>query len=125
MEENQNINQAIDKLGEMLETEEGQEQINSIINMLKSASDDNNADQTEFNSVQGEASSPFDAETIMKAFSLLNKTGASKSYNVTFLEALKPFLKEERRDKLDTAIKLLGMASIFKNLDGFFGKGGN
>ena len=127
MDENETLSNAFDKLGEMLSTEEGQKQISDILSMF---SGDENTAKAEDNQTkqetnhQGFTSSNFDMLNTAKKLLSSSKPGKSGDKNAAFLEALKPFLRKERRNKLDGAIKLIGAASLFKEL-GVFTKGGD
>ena len=52
-----------------------------------------------------------DAQTLMKAISLLKNTGQNDS-RIQLLQALKPNLSDTRRDRVDTAIKLMRLIEI-------------
>lgn len=136
MEDNLNLENAVQKLSEMLGTEDGQKQISDIISALTGNSDEEN--QTEeaaskgfelsslFNSQNKESSSQngFSPDLITKAMKLMShSTGQNQS--TAFLKALKPYLHQSRRQKVDSAIKILSFADIFKELGGTFFKGGD
>ena len=135
MDENETLSSAFDKLGEMLSTEDGQKQISDILSMFSGANSENNPEKEqqsaekgsdEKSSFQSSGFSSADFDMLSKAKKLLGASGISgkKDKNAAFLEALKPFLKKERRQKLDGAIKLIGVASLFKEFGGF-SKGGD
>ena len=135
MDENETLSSAFDKLSEMLSSEDGQKQISDILGMLQGAASDSDADAPEEipekkaeekSSFQSSGFSSADFDMLKKAKKLLgaSKTGGKNDKNAAFLEALKPFLKNERRQKLDGAIKLIGAASLFKEFGGFT-KGGD
>ena len=132
--ENEALSNAFDKLGEMLSTEDGQKQISDILSMFSSAADENNLDNEqkaekhteEKSSFQNSGFSSADFDMLNKAKKLLGASGigGKNDKNAAFLEAIKPFLKKERREKLDGAIKLISAASLFKEFGGF-SKGGD
>lgn len=135
MEENKDLENAFDKLGEMLSTEEGQKQISDIIGMLSGESGSPKGEESSRpESADDAAKSPQNAsgfsslnpDMLKTAASLLSSgpLGGKKDKNTAFLEALKPFLKKERREKLDGAVKLLSAAALFKEFGGLK-KGGD
>ena len=90
MSDGQNLSNAVDMLKNMLGSEEGQQQIQGIVSMLGGESSGN---------AQSESS--------------------ENSENSAFLRALAPLLRPERRDKLNNAVKILGMSraiKIFKDI---------
>lgn len=122
MEENENLSKAFDKLGEMLSSKDGQKQISDILSMFSGQEQT----QEEKSSPEESSGSGFSSReldmlgTAQKILGVSNKN----SQNAAFLEALKPFLKKERQKKLDSAVKMLNAASIFKEMGGFK-KGGD
>lgn len=135
MDENEALTNAFDKLSEMLSSEDGQKQISDILSMFSGGGEENAGAQTqntnekgadEKSSFQSSGFSSADFDMLSKAKKLLSasKTGGKNNKNAAFLEALKPFLKNERQKKLDGAIKLIGAASLFKEF-GVFTKGGD
>ena len=137
MDENETLSSAFDKLSEMLSSEDGQKQISDILGMLQGAASESESEPLaakepsekkaeEKSSFQSSGFSSADFDMLNTAKKLLgaSKIGGKKDKNAAFLEALKPFLKNERRQKLDGAIKLIGAASLFKEFGGFT-KGGD
>ena len=127
MDENETLSNAFDKLGEMLSTEEGQKQISDILSMFSGDENTTKAEDNQTNQEtnrQGFTSLNFDMLNTAKKLLSSSNPGKSGDKNAAFLEALKPFLRKERRNKLDGAIKLIGAASLFKEL-GVFTKGGD
>ena len=127
---------AFEKLNEMLSSEDGQKQISDILSMFSASGEeaDSTAEsspkppeqRTEEKNFQSSGFSSADFDMLSKAQKLLGAAGkgGKKDKNTAFLEALKPFLKKERQEKLDGAVKLIGAASMFKEFGGFF-KGGD
>lgn len=122
MDEN-TLNGAVEKLKNMLSSEDGQSQLQDIIGMFAGG-----ADSGEPDAADEQADSGFDApdmETIFKIQQAVNAVNSGEnSRHTQFLRSLRPYLKESRQKKLDSAVKLLGAASamkmlgIFKNGDG-------
>lgn len=120
MEEKDNISAAFEKINEMMQSEDGQKQISDIISMLSTSPD---APDTDKESDESEGLGDlFSGLDLGKLKSFLNPDGAAKGRGESLISAIKPFLKEERREKLDGAAKILSAASLFKQL-GLFKKG--
>ena len=130
MSEGPDLSKAIETVQQMLADENGE---NILGNLLSSLSD--NSDNTQsaeeksgpdlsslLSAFGGENSEmPFDIGTVMKLQGVMSEMNRQKNDNgPAFLKALKPLLKKERRDKVDQAVKILGVTKalkIFKNLD--------
>ena len=148
MEENGMISDAIDKLGEMLSTEEGQKQISDILSAFSGSMESGNENLNTDKESEGrkDAGSDFPFSALSGILNSASQTASSdmpdlsqmadmsgiistlmsgkltkNNPNSAFLEALKPFLKSKRREKVDSAIKIMKFASVFKELGGAFG----
>lgn len=112
------FSKAFEMLEGMLSTEEGQKQISDIISAFSGGSASGGSSENGGKGAQSQGRNmPFGADGIMNMLSGQNSRGAA------FLEALKPFLRKERREKIDTAIKLTQAAALMKQL-GFLKQGG-
>ena len=115
-EQNNSIDfsKAFETLEQILSTNEGQKQISDIISAFSQgeSSNENSNSKTETNGFSE------------KAGELIKLFGSQKSQGAAFLEALKPFLKKERQEKIDTAIKITRAAAFLKQM-GFSNKGGD
>lgn len=114
MNEEQNMDfdfgSAIEKIQEMMGTDDGQSKLNNIINAFVGSDEDNANSQ--------EQDSPFpdmDQMDMMiklgNVMSAMKTTGNSK--NAALLYALKPYLRESRQEKMDSAVKIMGMVKAF------------
>ena len=115
MAEDFDLSALINQAKEILATPEGEAQVQNLMEMLgQSAENQSSSPQAEDNSPLG------DVENIMKIKTLMEgMQGGSHPPQANFLQALKPFLKEERRQKIDQASKLLSISKalkMFKNL---------
>ena len=116
MHEEQNMDfdfgSAIEKIQEMMGTDDGQSKLNNIINAFV-GSDEDNAEQN--NQEQGSPFPDMDQMDMMiklgNVMSAMKTTGNSK--NAALLYALKPYLRESRREKTDSAVKIMGMVKAF------------
>lgn len=114
---------AIEKLKDMLSSEDGQSQIQDIIGMFSSGGDEEPSNENVQNS--GNGFDPSDMEMLFKIQQMaraMNDEGGSK--HAQFLSSLRPYLKESRQKKLDGAVKLLGAANAMK-MFGILNRGGD
>ena len=124
MSDGQNLSNAVDMLKNMLGSEEGQQQIQGIVSMLGGESSGNAQSECSENSENSENKpSNFnadDAEMMMKLQKVMSAAkSAENGREAAFLRALAPLLRPERRDKLNNAVKILGMSraiKIFKDI---------
>lgn len=124
MSDGQNLSNAVDMLKNMLGSEEGQQQIQGIVSMLGGESSGNTQSESSENSENSENKpSNFnadDAEMMMKLQKVMSAAkSAENGREAAFLRALAPLLRPERRDKLNNAVKILGMSraiKIFKDI---------
>lgn len=124
MSDGQNLSNAVDMLKNMLGSEEGQQQIQGIVSMLGGESSGNAQSESSENSENSENKpSNFnadDAEMMMKLQKVMSAAkSAENGKEAAFLRALAPLLRPERRDKLNNAVKILGMSraiKIFKDI---------
>lgn len=59
----------------------------------------------------------FDIETIFKIKNIISSAQSKNSPRIKLLEALKPFLKPEKQQKLDEYIKIANMLTILEILN--------
>lgn len=124
MSDSQNLSNAVDMLKNMLGSEEGQQQIQGIVSMLGGESSGNAQSESSENSENSENKpsnfSADDAEMMMKLQKVMSAAkSAENGREAAFLRALAPLLRPERRDKLNNAVKILGMSraiKIFKDI---------
>ena len=124
MSDGQNLSNAVDMLKNMLGSEEGQQQIQGIVSMLGGESSGNAQNEDSENSENSENKpsnfSADDAEMMIKLQKVMSAAkSAENGREAAFLRALAPLLRPERRDKLNNAVKILGMSraiKIFKDI---------
>ncbi len=122
MGENFDFSKAIEKVQEMLSDEQGQSQIENLLGMFATNQEDsNNLDlpkdsSSALQNLPG-SDSGLDFNTIMKIQKIIgamnNQSGNAKT---AFLNSLKPFFSQERREKLDQATKILKITAVLKAL---------
>lgn len=126
MDENIDFSKAFEKVQEMLSDENGQEQIQNILSMLtgEQSSDDASSGSPENNLPALLAENLFSGSDNAKSpdmdmfFKLQKIMSLMKNYKNTpqtdFLHSLKPFLKSERRNKVEQAVKLINAVNVIK-----------
>ena len=121
MSDGQDLSNAVDMLKNMLGSKEGQQQIQGIVSMLGGESN-GNAQNENPKSTENKPSNfnADDAEMMMKLQKVMSAAkSAENGREAAFLRALAPLLRPERRDKLNNAVKILGMSraiKIFKDI---------
>ena len=100
--------------------------LDSILNMMQSTV--NNTSNTDNNSSNNNASSDGtmpempDLETIMRIKKIMDSMKAtSNDPSINLLSSLKPYLKDEKKSKIDQYIKILNMSkamSLFTDMGG-------
>ncbi len=98
----------MDKLGELLSDEESVRQLSELAQLMRS---DLNEKTDEEKSDEDGSEIP-DIGKIMK-FSGLLRSACDNDRNTEFLLALRPLLKEERRERVDKAVKLMKILAVF------------
>lgn len=101
------------KMQSVLSDPESMQQLQELAALM----DDNEAADDKGQTAQQEQSSAdmgFDIGKLMELSSLMNST--KNDEDAALLLALKPHLKEERQHKVDKAVKLLKVLSVWKTL---------
>ena len=73
------------------------------------------ADPKPQENIGGNTDTMIDPAMLMKIIGIFNRTSANDSSR-TFLLALRPFLKEDNRRKLDKAVKFLRIYEVYKSM---------
>ena len=135
MEDNLDLNEGFSKLSEMLSTEDGQKQISDIISALQGDGSEDNSplsgilsslgmgDEKKQEEKPKTSGFDLDFETLGKIKKLLSAGSGKNNHNTALLQSIKPFLQDGRREKVDSLIKIMSYASVFKEFGGFT-KGG-
>ncbi|MBR2916715.1 MAG: hypothetical protein IKC07_03855 [Clostridia bacterium] len=104
MDENFDFKEAVSKIQEMFQSDEGRAQLGGIMDMLGG-----NSKEAQDSSFGG----GFDPSMLLKIQKIMSMTSnSSDSERANLLRSLKPFLKEERQGKVDKAIQLMNMSKI-------------
>ena len=85
--------------------------INSVLG--SSSNPDNNCNKSESNS----HSFDFDINAILKMKSIMNKVNNTNNPRNNLLYSLKPFLRDDKKEKLEQYIKISNILSIIELLD--------
>lgn len=118
MSDGRDLSNAVDMLKNMLGSEEGQQQIQGIVSIL--GGENNGNAQSESSENTPSKFNADDAEMMIKLQKVMSAAkSAENGSEAAFLRALAPLLRPERRDKLNNAVKILGMSraiKIFKDI---------
>lgn len=87
------------------------ETISNMIQMLKSKTEVNNSESTSTEQ-NSSSTSNIDIETILKFKSMFDKMNSKDDPRSKLLMALKPYLKESRKEKLDKYVQLFNISKV-------------
>lgn len=98
----------------------------SSMNSTNNSSENNDNNKSNFEKKENNTSNSsipdsLDISTILKLKTIFEKYKSNDSKNVQLLMALKPFMKESRKAKIDQYAKMLKFAEILENIDLFGG----
>ena len=124
---------AIDQLKDMLSSEDGGKKLNEMINSLGGlfggdAPNGNTPNSNQGNSANSNNNAASDQQGInldfiLKAKGIFDKMNSQPDNKALLLSALRPYMREERRPKLDMIIKmsaLTKLGSVMDDLKGIF-----
>lgn len=121
MEETPDFSAALEKVQEMLSTNDGQNQIQNLISALSSSAEESNPKSEDSNHTNIPPHSlpalgnGLDFDTITKISGIMQAMNARENTPANaFLHSLKPFLTKNRQEKLEQASKLLKITSVLK-----------
>ncbi len=118
MNENIDFSKAIEAVQQMLSDSDGQNQIQNILNMFSNepqpSGEENNTLSLPAPSGTSQSFDPSDLAMLLKIKNIMSAANNAGCEQTDFLRSLKPFLKTERRTKLEQAIKFMSAAKIFK-----------
>lgn len=101
---------AMETLTNMLSGDEGKQQIQNILNMFSG----NTPEHTDTGNATG-GIDPENIELMFKLQNIMSKMNSRKNSSQSqLLSALKPFLKPSRREKVDSAMRLLSFSEVFE-----------
>lgn len=113
----EDMSNLISEFSKMIEKNGVPDNLKDILNNInsdnKSCNNSNNSDDDvssfDFNNI--------DIQTFLKLKSALDKMNSKNNPNTKLLLALKPYLKENKKEKLDQYIKLMNISSILEVLN--------
>lgn len=109
------LSNAVDMLKNMLSSDEGQKQIQNIVSAFGGMSENTDYKKSEDNKFDD--SNRENIEMMMKIQKIMSVMKESEgSRQAELLRSLAPFLKEERREKLNAAARLLGVGKAIEAL---------
>lgn len=101
----------IEKIGELLSDEESVKQISELAQMFISDNSEN-SEKCDDSDENDSLFSSFDFEKIMKLQEIFSAF-SEKDKNTELLLALKPYLKDEKKKKVDKAIKIMKLLAVW------------
>ena len=113
----EDMSNLISEFSKMIEKNGVPDNLKDILNNInpdnKNGNNSNNSDDDvssfDFNNI--------DIQTFLKLKSALDKMNSKNNPNTKLLLALKPYLKENKKEKLDQYIKLMNVSSILEVLN--------
>ena len=97
---------AIESIKELLDSPDAKEKLGSILGMLGTGDGDSKKNEEQ----QSHADLP--VESIMKIASAYKSVKSKDDSRINLLRAIKPYMKKDREESIETAIKLLSFAKI-------------
>lgn len=101
----------MEKIGKLLSDEESMKQLSELAQLLMNGDSDGNAPE-EKNCSDNDNSDMPDIAKIIQLAEIMGKFSQSDK-NTELLIALKPHLKEERQQKVDKAVKMLKLFTVW------------
>lgn len=93
------------------------EAISNLVNLLNSNTKSNDSKEESGNSnVNKDGNLNFDFDTILKLKSVMDKMNSKDDSRARLLMALKPYLKDSRRSKVDQYIQFFNMSKVMEIL---------
>ncbi|MCI8497316.1 MAG: hypothetical protein HFE85_03565 [Clostridiales bacterium] len=96
-----------DQLNELLSSPQAMEQIQSLASMLMGSADGAEGEEKPAKQEASPLDGLLDPAMLLKAAPLVSKLSAKDDPDTLLLTALRPYLREERQKRLDTAQRLL------------------
>jgi hypothetical protein len=126
------LSNAINQLQQMLKSDDGGQKLNDMVNALggmfggsgdsDSPSDTSPPPRSEQSHDNGSSDTGgINLDFILKAKDMFGKMSGQKDDKTQLLTALRPYMREDRRPKLDMIMKLASLAKMGSMLDDFKG----
>lgn len=109
MDENFDFREALDKVREMFSSDEGKKQLEGIMELFGNEPEEDQSKQ----SLPKDGGFDFDPVMLLKVQKILSAANSGEMNDrAKLLMSLKPFLRENRRDKVDKAVQLMNMSKV-------------
>lgn len=112
----EDMSNLISEFSKMIEKNGVPDNLKDIINNINSDNKNNNSNNSN-NDVSSFDLNNIDIQTFLKLKSALDKMNSQNNPNTQLLLALKPYLKNGKKEKLDQYIKLMNISSIIEVLN--------
>ena len=90
-----------------------EDMMNQFSDMMNNKSHSNNAsNKTDSNNTNNFDFSKIDMNTVMKMTSVINKMNSTNDPRTNLLNSLKPYLREERKGKLEQYVNFMNVAKL-------------
>ena len=131
---NEDMMNMVQKMSEMMGNKEIPSEIKNILNSMNmnNAENANSNEETSNESVRSDNNfndfmGNIDFNTILKAQEIMNslKNDKQNDYRTNLLLALKPYVRESRKNKVDTYIQLMKMGKIIQGFNNMGGENQN
>lgn len=109
------MNGAIDAIKELLERPDAAQTIESMLGAFVSGSSPYEADNEPKKDKQNDSIAPLGdipIESVMKIANAYKSISKTNDPRITLLKAIKPYIRRERSESVDTAIKLLSLLRL-------------
>ena len=110
----EDMSNLISEFSKMIEKNGVPDDLKDIFNNINSDNKNNNNPNNDVSSFD---LNNIDIQTFLKLKSALDKMNSQNNPNTQLLLALKPYLKESKKEKLDQYIKLMNISSILEVLN--------
>ena len=110
----EDMSNLISEFSKMIEKNGVPDNLKDILNNINSDNKNNNNPNNDVSSFD---LNNIDIQTFLKLKSALDKMNSQNNPNTQLLLALKPYLKESKKEKLDQYIKLMNISSILEVLN--------
>lgn len=113
----EDMSNLISEFSKMIEKNGVPDNLKDILNNINSDNKNGNNSNNSDDDVSSFDFNNIDIQTFLKLKSALDKINSKNNPNTKLLLALKPYLKENKKEKLDQYIKLMNVSSILEVLN--------
>ena len=117
MEENLDLSKALEKVQDMLSSEDGQNQLSGLLGMLGTSFSEENSSAPPENTSLSVPDLLSDGDMLIKIQKIMTLMKSQKNNPRTdFLKSLGPLLKTDRRMRLEKTVRLMNMLTLIQLL---------